>query len=82
MNINLQKIGRIATATVLATGFVSAGIAASAQTTAAPATNTAASATNVSLSTAGDAKAKRKADLEALNAEARRVAFLHEGTSL
>ncbi len=81
MKINLQNIGRAAIATAFASAIVTAGVAASAQTTAPPATTTT-SATNVSMASIGDAKAKRQAELEAENADARRVAFLHQGTSL
>jgi hypothetical protein len=72
-----QKIQKVLIATALASGFVSAGVAASAQTTAAPAP----SATNVSMSSV-DTKAQRQAHLDAVNAEQRRVAFRNLGTSL
>jgi len=78
MNTKSQKIQRFLIAAALASGLVSAGVAASAQTTAAPA---ATNATNVSMSTV-DSKAKRQAELEQLNADLRRVEFLHLGTSL
>jgi len=78
MNTKSQKIQRFLIAAALASGLVSAGVAASAQTTAAPA---ATSATDVSMSTV-DSKAKRQAELEQLNADLRRVEFLHLGTSL
>jgi hypothetical protein len=81
MKINLQNLRRIAIATAFASGIVSAGVAASAQTTATPATTTV-NATNVSMSSTGDAKARRQVELEAINADARRTEFLHQGTSL
>ena len=73
-------IGRLAIASVLASGLVSVGVAASAQTTAASATTTI-TATAVSMSTV-DAKAQRQVELERENADARRSEFLHLGTSL
>jgi len=81
MKINSHNIQRLVIATALASGLVSAGVAASAQTSAAPGPKTTSNATNVSVSTV-DAKAKRQAELERWNADARRIEFLHQGTSL
>ncbi len=81
MKIRTQSIGRLAIASALATGLVSAGVAASAQTAATPVATTATSATNVSMSTV-DPKAQRQAELARENADARRVEFRYQGTSL
>ena len=91
MRINSQNIERLLIASALASGLVSAGVAASAQTTTVPAatvrTTTAAaattttSATNVSMSTA-DPRTKRQSELEQANADARRMLFRNQGTSL
>jgi phosphate-selective porin len=77
MKNNIASIQRVMIATALTSGLVTAGIAASAQTTAAPA---APAATNVSISTV-DQSAQRKADLEKLNADQRRFEFYKQGTS-
>jgi len=77
MKNNIASIQRVMIATALTSGLVTAGIAASAQTTAAPAAPT---ATNVSISTV-DQSAQRKADLEKLNADQRRFEFYKQGTS-
>ncbi len=83
--INVQKVQRIVIASALASGLLTAGIAASAQTTGTPATTNAAgatsNATNVSMSTT-DAGATRRVQLEQANEDARRIAFRHLGTSL
>jgi hypothetical protein len=81
MSIDSQRIQRLAIASALASGLVSAGVAASAQTTTAPAATMTTNATNVSMTTV-DSKAKRQADLEQANADARRVEFRYLGTSL
>jgi anti-sigma28 factor (negative regulator of flagellin synthesis) len=80
MNSKATQLRRLVAAIALGAGLVSAGAAASAQTTAQAAVTTG-NATNVSISTV-DAKAKRQIDLEQENADARRVEFLHLGTSL
>jgi len=89
MKINSQNIQRLVMASALASGLFSSGVAASAQTTAAPAATTAATttitttsnATNVSMSSV-DVKAKRQAELEQANADARRMLFRNQLTSL
>jgi hypothetical protein len=81
MNIKVTLLGRLAAASALVAGLVSAGSVASAQTTAAQAAATTGNVTNVSLSTV-DAKAKRQIELERENADARRVEFRNFGTSL
>ncbi len=75
-----SNVQRAFIATAFASGLLSSGVVASAQT-AAPIANTATSATTVSMSTV-DAKAQRRAQLEAFSAEVRRVAFRNLGTSL
>ncbi len=80
MNSISQKLQRLVIASAFASGLVSVGVAASAQVTAAPAATTV-KATSVSLSTV-NAKAKRQAALERDNAETRRIAFRHLGTSI
>jgi hypothetical protein len=83
MKINAQSIQQVMVATALTSGNLSAGVAASAQTTAAPAAQSAsANATNVGMATMVNAKAKRQAQLEQDNADTRRVEFLHQGTSI
>jgi hypothetical protein len=79
----IANVQRILAAAALTSGLLSVGVAASAQTTAAPVTpQTTASTTNsVALSTV-DSKAQRQADLEKINADARRVEFRNLGTSL
>jgi hypothetical protein len=72
-----SKFQRLLVASALATGILSAGAAASAQSANPPAS---ANATTVSMSNV-DAKANRRNDLEQANAEARRVEFRHQGTS-
>ncbi len=79
MTMNSHKVQRLVIAAALASGLVSTGVAASAQTTAAPA---APAATNVSMSTTSDPKAARQATFEAENADARRAAFYKLGTDL
>lgn len=80
--INNKNIQRFILAGTFAAALVSNGMPASAQTTAAPVAPPATtSATTVAMSTV-DAKAKRQAELEQENADARRVEFLHQGTSL
>ena len=81
MKISLPNIQRLVIASALASGLVSAGVAASAQTTTTPAATITTNATNVSMSTV-DPKAKRQAELEQENADARRVEFRFLGTSL
>ncbi len=81
MKISLQNIQRLVIASALGSGLVSAGVAASAQTTTTPAATTTTNATNVSMSTV-DPKAKRRAELEQETADARRVEFRFLGTSL
>jgi hypothetical protein len=82
MNIISRKLSRLAVASALATGIISAGIAASAQTVDASNASAAMSATTVSMSTSSiDAKAKHQAELEQVNADARRIAFRNQGTS-
>jgi hypothetical protein len=81
MKISLQNIQRLVIASALASRLVSAGVAASAQTNTEPAATIATNATNVSMSTV-DPKAKRQAELEQENADARRVEFRFLGTSL
>jgi hypothetical protein len=81
MKIGLQNIQRLVIASALASGLVSAGVAASAQPNTEPAATITTNATNVSMSTV-DPKAKRQAELEQENADARRVEFRFLGTSL
>jgi hypothetical protein len=81
MKISVQSIRRLVIASALASGLVSAGVGASAQTTATPVATATTNATNVSMSTV-DPKAKRQAELEQENADARRVEFRFLGTSL
>jgi len=81
MKISLPNIQRLVIASALASGLVSAGVAASAQTSTEPAATITTNATNVSMSTV-DPKAKRQAELEQENADARRVEFRFLGTSL
>ncbi len=78
MNIRFQAIKRLVFASALASGLISSGVAASAQTTTAPAS---AGATTVSMSTV-DTKAGRQMALQQADAEARRVEFRNLGTSL
>jgi hypothetical protein len=80
MNRISSNFQRLIIASALATGILSAGAAASAQTLNAPAAPVSANATTVSMSNV-DAKAKRQNDLEQTNAEARRVEFRYQGTS-
>jgi hypothetical protein len=81
MKISVPNFQRLVIASALASGLVSAGVAASAQTSATPVATTTTNATNVSMSTV-DPKAKRQAELEQENADARRVEFRFLGTSL
>jgi hypothetical protein len=82
MKISVPNFQRLVIASALASGLVSAaGVAASAQTTAMPVATATTNATNVSMSTV-DPKAKRRAELEQENADARRVEFRFLGTSL
>lgn len=78
-----STFGRILAGTALASGLLTVGVAASAQTTAAPVTQptTATNANTVAMSTV-DTKAQRQADFEKVNADARRVEFRNLGTSL
>ncbi|MGD0475144.1 MAG: hypothetical protein ABSB70_18285 [Candidatus Velthaea sp.] len=79
MKNRFQVINRLALAGALASGFLSIGVAASAQTTApAPASP---SATTVSMSTV-NTNADRRMALEQDSADARRVEFRKLGTSL
>ena len=71
---------RLLIASALVSSLLYNAVAASAQTTAAPAAVTS-NATNVSTFTI-DSKARRDAELERESAEARRVEFRHQGTSL
>jgi hypothetical protein len=77
---NLQKLQRAAIASALASGLMSVGIAASAQTAGTPATPATTGATSVSMSTVSSSSS-RLAQLEAENADERRIAFRREGTS-
>jgi hypothetical protein len=81
MTTNSQKVQRFIIAACLASGLVSVGVAASAQTTATPAAMATANATTVSTASV-NSKAQRQAQLDELNADERRVDFLHLGTSL
>jgi len=81
MTINSQKIQRFIIAAALATGVVSAGVAASAQTTAAPTSTAIANASHVPTSTA-ESKTNLQAQLDELNADERRIEFRDLGTSL
>jgi hypothetical protein len=90
MKISSRNIQQLVIASALASGLVSAGVAASAQTTSAPhanmtcvaaTTGLAANATNVSAPTV-DSKVNRQSELEQANADARRMEFRNSGTSL
>jgi ApbE superfamily uncharacterized protein (UPF0280 family) len=65
----------------LASGLVSAGVAASATTTADPAATTTANASTVSMPTV-DVKVQRETELNDENSAERRVEFRFLGTSL
>jgi hypothetical protein len=78
--ISSQNIQRLVIASALTSGLVSAGVAASAQTTTAPAATTITHATSVSMSIV-DSKDKRQSKLEQAYADARRMLFRNQGTS-
>jgi hypothetical protein len=79
--MNTQKLQRLVIATAFASGLLSVGVAASAQTTAAPVNPTTVSVPTIAMSTA-DPKAKTQALLNAINADERRSEFRFLGTSL
>ncbi len=82
MKINLQKTQSFVFAVSLASGMLLTGLAASAQSAPTSAPASTANATNASmLMSTVDAKAKRLAELERENAEARRIEFVHFGMS-
>ena len=91
---NMNTLQRLAVASTFALSIVSAGVAASAQTTAAPVATVpvtttgnvgsnvqAANATTVTMSTIVS-QPDRKADLERDTADERRIAFRHQGFNL
>ncbi len=79
--IDTRNIQRLLLAGALGSQLVFAGFAASAHTNAVAATSRTENATAVSLLT-DDLKARREAEFEQANADARRVAFRHLGASL